>query len=180
MKKTSIKALAVCGVSIAVAFVLSFIKFLNLPFGGTITLCSMLFVCIIGYMFGPKYGLIGAFAYGILQFVQDPYFVTPIQVIVDYVLAFTALGLSGFVKSGKFRLQLGYLLGITGRFLFATLSGYVFFAEYAPEGWNPLLYSVAYNGAYIYAEGIITLVIISIPAVKKAIDRIAQMSLDVQ
>lgn len=177
MKKLSVKGLAVCGVCIAVAFVLSFIKLLHLPFGGSITLCSMLFVCIIGYMYGPKYGLISAFAYGILQFIQDPYIVTPIQVIIDYFLAFTALGLSGFVKNSKFGLQLGYLLGITGRFLFAVLSGVVFFAEYAPEGWNPLVYSMAYNGLVIYAEGIITLIILCIPAVKKGIDRVVEISI---
>lgn len=178
MKKLSVKGLAVCGVCIAVAFVLSFIKLLSLPFGGTITLCSMLFVCIIGYMYGPKYSLVAAFVYGLLQFVQDPYIVTPFQVAVDYFFAFTALGLSGFVTKGKFRLQLGYLLGITGRFIFATLSGVIFFAEYAPEGWNPFLYSVCYNGLYIYVEGIITVIILSIPAVKKGIDRIVTASMD--
>ena len=61
---------------------------------------------------------------------------------------------------------------MTGRFIFQSLSGYVFYAEYAPEGWNPLLYSICYNGAYIYAEAAITLVILAIPAVHKAIERV--------
>lgn len=180
MKKLSVKGLAICGICIAVAFVLSFIKFLSLPFGGSITLCSMLFVCIIGYMYGPKYGLISAFAYGLLQFIQDPYIVTPVQVIIDYFLAFTALGLSGFIKTGKYRLQIGYLLGITGRFICAVISGVVFFGEYAPEGWNVLVYSMAYNGLVIYVEGIITIIILCIPAVKNGIDRIVSMSINDQ
>lgn len=178
MKKLSIKALTVCGVCIAIAFVLSYIKLFSMPLGGSVTLCSMLFVCLIGYMYGPKYGLIAAFAYGILQFVQKPEIYTPLQVIIDYVCAFTALGLSGFLKDKKFGLQLGYLLGITGRFFFAALSGYVFWGEYAPEGWNPIWYSMCYNGGYIYAEGIITLIILCIPAVKTAIDKVTVSSMN--
>ena len=178
MNKLSVRGLTVCGVFVAVAFVLSFLRLFSLPLGGSVTLCSMLFVCIIGYMYGPKYGLIAAFTYGILQFVQNPEIYSIPQVTVDYFLAFTALGLSGFVNTKRLRLQLGYLLGITGRFFFATLSGYVFWGSYTPDGWNPLVYSVCYNGAYIYAEGIITLIILSIPAVKSLIDNIAAMSED--
>ncbi len=176
MKNLSIKGLTGWGVSIAIAFVLSFIKLFSMPLGGSVTLCSMLFVCIIGYMYGPKAGLIAAFAYGVLQFVQKPEIYTPLQVIIDYVCAFTALGLSGFLKDKKFGLQLGYLLGVTGRFIFATISGFVFFGEYAPEGWNPIWYSACYNGGYIYVEAIITLIILCIPAVKTGIDKVVDMS----
>ncbi len=168
----SVRGLAVCGVCIALAFVLSFIKVFSAPLGGSVTLCSMFFVCVIGYLYGWKYSIPAALAYGILQFVQKPEIYTPLQVLIDYGFAFTALGLSGFFKNSKIGLYLGYLAGVTGRFIFATISGYVFYAEYAPEGWNALLYSICYNGAYIYVEAIITLVILAIPAVRKAIDRV--------
>lgn len=173
MKRSfSVKGLATCGVCIALAFVLSFVKLFSAPLGGSVTLCSMLFICIIGYFFGPKYSLTAALAYGILQFVQKPEIYTPLQVIIDYGCAFTALGLSGFFKNRKYGLQIGYLAGITGRFLFSTLSGFLFFGEYAPEGWNPVIYSMAYNGSYIYIEGAITLILLSIPVVSHSIDRV--------
>lgn len=168
----SVKGLAVCGVLIALAFALSFIKLFSAPLGGSVTLCSMFFICVIGYLYGWKYSLTAALAYGILQFIQKPEILSPIQVAVDYVFAFTALGLSGFFKDKKFGLYTGFLAGVTGRFIFATISGYAFYAEYAPEGWNPLLYSACYNGAYIYIEAAITLVVLAIPAVSHAIDRI--------
>ena len=173
MKRSfSVKGLATCGVCIALAFVLSFVKLFSAPLGGSVTLCSMFFICIIGYFFGWKYSLTAALAYGILQFVQKPEIYTPLQVIIDYGCAFTALGLSGFFQNKKYGLWLGYLVGITGRFLFSTLSGFLFFGEYAPEGWNPVIYSAAYNGSYIYIEGVITLLVLSIPAVVHATDRV--------
>ena len=173
MKRSfSVKGLAVCGVCIAVAFVLSFIKLFSAPLGGSVTLCSMFFICVIGYFYGWKYSLTAALAYGILQFVQKPEIYAPLQVVIDYGCAFTALGLSGFFKDRKNGLFIGFLAGVTGRFIFSTLSGYVFFAEYAPEGWNPLIYSICYNASYIYIEAAITLVIIVIPAVRHAIDRV--------
>ena len=168
----SVKGLAVCGVCIALAFVLSFIKLFSAPLGGSVTLCSMFFICVIGYFYGWKYSLPAAFAYGLLQFIQKPEILSISQVLIDYFFAFTALGLSGFFKKNKYALYIGYLAGVTGRFIFASLSGYVFYAEYAPEGWNPLIYSICYNGAYIYVEAAITLIILAVPAVKHAIDRV--------
>lgn len=168
----SVKGLAVAGVCIALAYVLSFIKIFSAPLGGSVTLLSMFFICVIGYFYGWKYSLAAALAYGILQFVQKPEIYTPLQVIIDYGCAFTALGISGFFRNQKYGLQLGYLAGVTGRFIFSTLSGFVFFGEYAPEGWNPLIYSICYNGSYIYIEAAITLIILAVPAVSKAINRV--------
>ncbi len=168
----SVKGLAVCGVCIALAFALSFVKLFSMPLGGSVTLCSMFFICVIGYFYGWKYSLSAAFAYGVLQFVQKPEILSIAQVLIDYVFAFTALGLSGFFKKNKYALYIGYIAGVTGRFIFQSLSGYVFYAEYTPEGWNPLLYSICYNGAYIYTEAAITIVILLVPAVKNAIDRV--------
>ncbi len=167
MKNKSVNALVVCGMSLALATITSLIKLFSLPMGGSVTLCSMMFITLIGYIYGPVYSFSAAITYGLLQFVIKPDFYTPLQVIIDYVLAFGSLGLSGLLYQKSRDLYLGYLLGITGRFIFATLSGYIFWASYAPEGWNPLWYSICYNGSYIYAEGIITIILMMIPAVKK-------------
>lgn len=177
-KNISIQSLSVAGVAVSVAFVFSYFKLISLPLGGSATLFSMFFVCVIGYMYGPKYGLISAFVYSLLQFIQEPELLSPLQFLFDYILSFTALGLSGFVKAGKYRLQLSYLAGISGRFVFASISGFLFFSEYAySAGWNnAFLYSVCYNGIYIYAEGILTLIILSIPPVQKFIKHLADFS----
>ena len=114
---------------IALAMVTSYIKVWEMPMGGSVTLLSMLFICLIGYWFGPRYGLITGIAYGILQFVVDPYMVSLPQVLFDYPLAFGALGLSGFFSDKKYGLQTGYVAGVLGRFVFSTLSGVIFFAS---------------------------------------------------
>ncbi len=167
-----IKHLAFCALLVALATITSFIKIFSFPFGGSVTLLSMLFIVLAGYFYGPKLGIITAFVYGLIQFVIDPYIYTPVQVTLDYFLAFTALSFGSFLWKKKYGLIFAYLIGITGRFLISSISGYVFFAEYAWEGWNPLLYTLCYNGAYIYAEGAITLVLLAIPPVYKAISKV--------
>ena len=157
---------------IALAMVTSYIKVWEMPMGGSITLMSMLFICLIGYWFGPKYGLLAGAAYGLLQFIVDPYMLTIPQVILDYPLAFGALGLSGFFSNRKYGLQVGYFAGVLGRFLCSTLSGVIFFASFAPKGMNPWAYSAMYQGGYLGAEAVITLVIISIPPVAKALKQV--------
>lgn len=92
--------------------------------------------------------------------------------LVDYPLAFGALGLSGVFAESKHGLVKGYLFGVFGRYVFAVISGWIFFGEYAWDGWGALPYSLVYNGCYIFAEAVITVIIISIPAVSKALKKI--------
>ncbi len=176
-KKMSAKQLAFCAVALALAMVTSMIKIFRFPFGGSITLFSMLFICLIGYFYGPGTGILTAVAYGVLQFILGPYIYTPIQVIVDYPLAFGALGLAGLFWKSRNGLLKGYIIGVVGRWVFSVISGWVFFGEYAWDGWAALPYSLCYNGAYIFAEAIITIILISIPPVKKAINYVKNMAL---
>lgn len=132
----------------------------------------MLPICLIGYWFGWKQGIITGIAYGFLQFVLDPYMLSIPQVLFDYPLAFGALGLSGLFANRKYGLQIGYVVGVIGRFVFSTLSGVIFFAEYAPEGMNPWVYSSLYQGAYLGTEGILTLIIIALPPVVRGLKHI--------
>ncbi|MBE5823293.1 MAG: energy-coupled thiamine transporter ThiT [Butyrivibrio sp.] len=170
--KISIKQMTVSALCLALAFVLSNIKLFKLPMGGSVTVFSMFFITFIGYLYGPRVSLSAAFAYGLLQMVVDPYIISVPQMICDYFLAFTALGLSGFFYGKKNGLIKGYIAGILGRFFFATLSGIVFFADYAPEGMNPIVYSAAYNGSYIAAEGALTIILLAVPAVHDALSRV--------
>lgn len=176
--KFSTKQLTYSAVALALAVVCSMIKFANLPMGGSCTLCSMLFVTLIGYWFGPYVGLTSAFAYGLLQFIIEPVFYTIPQMFLDYLLAFGALGLSGFFSDRKHGLQLGYITGVIGRYIFTVISGVVFFGAYAPEGTPAIVYSLGYNATYIVPEAVVTLIIISIPAVTKALAAVKKNALN--
>ena len=175
-QRFSTRQLVFSSVAIALAFVTSNIKLLHLPFGGSITLFSMFFICFIGYLYGPRSGLTAGVAYGLLQLLIDPYVVSIPQLFTDYILAFGALGLAGVFTNAKNGIIKGYLMGIFGRFIFAVLSGVIFFGMYAPDGINPFVYSVAYNGLYIGIEGAATLVILAIPAVRTALGRVKIMA----
>lgn len=175
--KLTVKQLVFCAMSIALGTILSEIKIIDFPWGGSATLFSMLVICLPGYLFGLGAGLLTGVAYGVLQLLVDPYVLFPMQLVMDYFLAFGALGLSGLFSNAKKGLLKGYLAGILGRYIFAVLSGWIFFAEYAWEGWPVLPYSLVYNGIYIFAEGAITVVILLIPAVSKGIATVKKMAL---
>ena len=176
--KLTAKQLAFCAMAIALGTVLSNLKVYEFPFGGSITLLSMLIICLPGYWFGLGAGVITGVAYGVLQLLVDPYVLFPMQLLVDYPLAFGALGLSGLFANSKNGLLKGYLVAIFGRYVFAVISGWIFFGTYAWEGWSPLPYSLAYNACYIFAEGAITLAILAIPAVKNAFGRVKKLAVE--
>lgn len=175
-KKMSAKQLTFCAVAMALALVTSFIKVASLPMGGSITLFSMFFMCFIGYLYGPKIGIMTGVAYGILQLIIEPYIYAPLQVLLDYPLAFGALGLSGFFSKKKFGLTTGVIVGILGRYICHVISGYVFFASYAPEGMNPMIYTLGYNATYIVPELIATVIVVSLPPVTKALKYVKTMA----
>ena len=179
-KKTifSAKQLVFSAVAMALALVTSYIKFFNFPLGGSITLFSMFFVTLVGYWYGPKAGIMTAMSYGLLQFVLDPVFYYPAQLLIDYPLAFGALGVSGFFCKKKNGLLLGYIAGVCGRFVFAFLSGVIFFGYYAPEGWGVMAYSAVYNGTYIFVEAAITIVLLAVPAVRHGLAQVKRMAIE--
>lgn len=178
-KKFSTRQLVFSAAAMALAMVTSMIKLFELPMGGSVTLLSMLFICLIGYWFGLSGGLMAAVAYGFLQLIVDPYIISIPQMLTDYIFAFGALGLSGVFSNKKHGLVLGYLLGVVGRFVFAFLSGVIFFGMYAADyGMTAVAYSFLYNGSYIAAEAVITVVIIMLPPVAKGLQRIKNMALE--
>ena len=181
----STRQLVFCAMAIALGFAASYIKILPMPWGGSVTLCSMLFVTLIGYWYGPKIGLCAGFAYGLLQFVQDggSYILSPLQACLDYIVAFAALGCSGFFSNKKNGLIKGYLVAILIRGLFHTIGGYLYWMDYMPESFPTSLavvYPIAYNYSYILAEGIITIIILAIPAVRNALARVKTMAISMR
>ena len=178
----STKQLVFSAVALALGFAASYIKIVDMPWGGSITLCSMLFVTMIGYWYGPKIGLTAAFAYGFLQFVQGggSYILSPLQACLDYIFAFAALGLSGFFYKQKNGLLKGYLVAILVRGLFHSIGGYLYWMDYMPDNFPKSLtaiYPFAYNYAYILGEGVLTVIVMMLPPVKKAIEKVKEMAL---
>jgi len=176
--KITTRQLVFSAIAMAIATVLSMVKLFEAPMGGSVTLCSMLFIVLIGYWYGPKVGVLTGVAYGLLQFVMHPLFYAPIQMLLDYPLAFGALGLSGiFFKSKKFALVKGYVIAVICRYAFAVISGAVFFGSYAPEGMPVIKYSLLYNGSYLGLEALITLIIIVLPPIKNGLTEIRKLAL---
>ena len=180
-QKLSTKQLTFCATALALAFVTSYIKIAELAFGGSVTLFSMLFVCMIGYWYGPSVGILTGLAYGILQFLQGPYVLSFFQVCCDYILAFAGLGLAGFFSKSKNGLLKGYLLGIMVRGAFHTLGGYLYWMDYIPENFPQSLaaiYPIVYNYSYILAEGVLTVIVLLLPPVKKAFVQIKKIAIE--
>jgi len=180
-QRESTRALAYGGMSIALATVLSLIVIWRLPQGGTITAASMLPLVFFALAFGLRWGILAGTVFGLLQMaLPGAFLVHPVQVLLDYPLAFAALGLAGlFSVPGPKRAEntdllrrlgslslwapvAGTFLAMAARTLAHVLSGVVFFASYAPEGQNVWLYSIVYNGSYMLTEAIVTTVLLTV------------------
>lgn len=175
-KKIQTKQLVFSSVAMALAVVTSFIKFVDLPYGGSATLFSMFFICFIGYLYGTKIGLLTGIAYGFLQLIINPSVYHPIQLLLDYPVAFGCLGLAGIFSKSKYGLIKGYILGTFGRYVVHAISGYVFFSQWTPENTSPIVYSITYNATYILPEAIITIIILLIPAFANGLKEVKRMA----
>lgn len=165
--KYNVRVLTYGALAISTAFILSYIKILSMPFGGTVTLASMLPLFVFAYIAGPRAGMLAGLTYGILQYIQEPFFVHWVQFLLDYPLAFSVLGLAGVFKKNTY---IGAFVGSISRFVCHFLSGVVFFASYAGDQ-NVLIYSLSYNMSYIIPELLICMAILAIPSVKSMIKR---------
>lgn len=174
---------------VALATVLSFIRIIKLPWGGSVTLLSMLPIVIFSIKNGVKNGLIVSFVFSLVQFAQgvmDGLFgwgLTPGSliacIVIDYILAFTVLGLAGiFKEKGITGWILGTVLAIFLRLVMHFLSGVLIWKSFG-ELWggfsteSTVLYSLLYNGAYMIPEIIITtvgaVILLKAPQTKKII-----------
>jgi thiamine transporter len=145
----------------ALAYLLDFVAFKVWAQGGSVSL-SMLPVFLIAYRWGLKGGLLTGFIYSALQLSTTSYIYSIPLAFMDYILAFTLLGLAGLfagkIKKGisegnksKINLYiiLGLFIGSSLRFVAHYIGGIVFFADFAPVGTPVALYSLLYNGSYM-------------------------------
>ena len=158
-RKFSTRIIAEMVMFVSLATVLSYIKIIRLPQGGSVTAASMVPILWLSLRRGPKVGLFAATVYGLVQFALEPFIFHPAQVLLDYPIAFGLLGLAGLFQKRPF---IGVGLGIIGRFVAHFFSGIIFFASYTPEGIHPAIYSAAYNGGYLLVELVISIYIISL------------------
>lgn len=179
-RKISTKQIVFCGIAMALSFITSFMKIFEMPWGGSVTLCSMLFIVLIANWYGVKTGILVGLAYSILQFIQEPFVLSFFQVCCDYFLAFAALGVAGFFAKSSNGLVKGYIAAVLARGAFHALGGYLYWMSYMPENFPQSLksiYPIVYNYSYLLVEGLITVIIILIPAVAKALNQVKRMAL---
>ena len=169
----STRRLVESAVMIAIGTVLSMFPF-SAPwaFGGGVTICSMLPLVIIAHRYGTKWGLFTAFVYSVLQlilgvsnvqFAAGYGFVLAVGVLLlDYILAFTVIGLSacfnGVIKNHRVSIVVGIVFTFALRFVCHFLSGWIIWGVITPNEMGPVapLYSLIYNGGYMLPETIIT------------------------
>ena len=168
-----IRTLCECALMLALAVGLSYIVLIRMPFDGTVTAFSMLPICLVSIRHGVRWGLGTAFCYSWFQILQGGVFgygLTPGMLIaslfLDYILAFTVLGLAGlFRKKGVPGMVGGIVMVCALRFLVHFFAGVVLWANYEQfmafgVEWinRPVLYSVCYNGAYMLPETVLTVI----------------------
>ena len=178
-KRMTTKQLVFCAMAMALSFLTSYMKIFELPWGGSVTLCSMLFIVLVGNWYGVRTGIFVGLAYGILQFLQEPYVLSFFQVCCDYILAFAALGVAGFFRKSRHGLVKGYIAAVIARGAFHALGGYLYWMDYMPENFPTALkslYPILYNYSYLAAEGVITVILLSIPAVEKGLNRVKRIA----
>lgn len=167
-KKWTAKMIAFGALAIALSFVLSCVRLYRMPTGGSVTPGSMLPLMLFSVSFGMGPGLVAGLAYGLLQYLQGGYWLNVWQFLLDYLLAFAALGLAGIAYKKKDRwIYISIPVAAVGRALCAILAGLMWVADTPLEELtigtvrfsSPLLYSIVYNGAYLIPDTLICLLL---------------------
>lgn len=164
------RTLVTSALLLALAVGLEQLRIIHMPQGGSVTAGAMVPLIFIAYRFGVGTGVLAGFAYGLLNMLQDPFILHPVQVLFDYPLPFMAMGLAGLKRQHQyFGVALAFLL----RFACHFISGVVFFGSYAPEGMSPVLYSLVFNASYLVPEMLICCLVLKVMPVKKLTERMA-------
>ena len=159
------RVIAEIAVFVSLATVLSRIELVDLS-RGAVTAASMLPILWLTIRRGPKIGILSATLYGVIQLAFDPIVYNPIQVLLDYPVAYGLLGVAGFFQKRPF---IGICLGTAGRFVALFVSGVVFAPTQSPLGMNVFEYSAVYNGFYVGFEFLIVAYIFVLLMVTKTL-----------
>ncbi len=172
-QKTNTKTMVVSALLVGLSIVLTRITIYSLPQGGSVSLFGMLPIVICAYFFGTRRAVMCGMCVGMIDLIFKPYVIHPIQLLLDYPLAFGAIGFAGLIfMAKKDGLIPAYLFGVLCRYICAVISGVVFFGAYAPEGFSALTWSLWYNVLYLAIEAAGTVVLLLIPSVRHSLKRI--------
>ena len=177
------KHLAFAGITVALSFALSFVKFSPVTSGGSVTLASMVPLLIYAYVYGVADGLLTGLIFGLLNFISGPWILTPVTFFLDYPLAYASIGLMGIAKklckNQTAHVVFGVLIVYAARFLFHLLSGMIYFMENSIwvefPNWaltNPFVYSLIYQCLYLPLDAIISLTVLIVLSRTKTLDRL--------
>ena len=186
MEKSNIRRLCVTAIMLALATVLSLIKIWSNPWGGSVTLFSLVPIVIISLMFSLPWSIFASFVYALIQIGVD---IAGMMawgmdvrmwigaIVFDYLLAYTAIGFAGvFAKKGTAGRIFGTSLAFILRFLCHCISGCIFFDIWMPEEFvTPAVYSIVYNGTYMLPELVLTLIAVILLAKTQTINRLKQL-----
>lgn len=157
-------------IMLALGFILSMLKIIDMPFGGSVTAFSMVPIILIAYRYGTAWGLLSGFAASLLQMLmglKNLTYATSAGAVIaiiflDYIIAFSVMGLGGIFK-GKIK-DSGVSVGAAAlvvcvlRYLCHVISGCTVWAGVSIPTADGLLYSFVYNAAYMVPETIVTVV----------------------
>ncbi len=169
------RVLIECALMVAIGTILAQIKIIDMPYGGSVTLLSMLPFILVSLRHGTKWGLLTGFANSILQMLLGGLSAPPAgtmvalfaMIMLDYVLAFTVLGFAGFFAKKTSNVCAGTAIAMVLRFLCSFLSGFLLWSSYQSyyewaNGMNAVLYSLIYNASYMVPETLITTIVIGV------------------
>lgn len=186
-KMSDTRSIVYGAISIALSFALSYAKLFKLPQGGSVTFASLLPLMVYCCMFGTRRGLVVCMIYGVLQALQDPFIIHPMQFLLDYPLAFGLIGVSGiFMEKGVFKEKkivaflLGGIIAVVLRYACHVCSGVFAFADYADldKYGSAIVYSMAYN-SFTFVDMALALVAGSTLFASKSFTALMQKSSDV-
>lgn len=178
-KKLATQDIAYAGVAISISFVLSFIKVTPVQYGGSITLASFAPLLIYAYYFGFAKALVCGLIYGLLQFIQDPYILTPATFTLDYLLAFASVSVMGLFSKLSLNAKtvtLGTTLSILCRFIMHFISGILYFNHGSiwvnlPAN-SAVSYSLLYQTVYLIPDLIICLAVMLVLLKTRVLEQI--------
>ncbi len=171
-KKWDAKKIAFAGICVSMSFTLAVIKFSLTQYGGSITIASFVPILIFAYVYGVADGLLVGLIHGLLNFIEDPYILTPATFLFDYLLAFMSVGLMGFFgklhrkEKGCLPVVLGAITVFLARFCSHLLSGMIFFMQ---DSWvslpawamgNAFIYSFIYQCLYVPLDALIAIAVL--------------------
>lgn len=137
------------------------------PLGGRVTAGAMIPVLLFALRRGYVLGTVAGAVYGLIVLFEEPFLFHPVQVLLDYFIAFGILGAAGFFR--KIPL-VAVAVALAGRFASHFASGVIFAEFFIPEGADPIVFSAVYNGQYLLPELVISAIIMQALVRLKALE----------